>query len=324
MRIGLCAWSFTDSHRKAGREIDPHSPIGLIRLAQENNLDSIELASSSLQNYNKQELVALQNELKDLDLFLDTGGTNYADDITPLQEAIETSHRVGAKVVRTTISNLLEGDRRSLGLTGIKSYLDALVEPLKSVMHLAEDYKIDIGIENHQDFCSWELLDFCKRVGSPRLGVTMDVANALAVGETPFSFAHRILPILKHVHLKDYTIHPTESGYRFKRCALGDGVVNWEQMFSLFDKEVPNVQGCIELGASQARHISIFNSDYWSTYQPRPFEENLSALQTLHSAQRPSSEDWQTPHERGKDPSVCAEYEIEQFSQTISYLETLI
>jgi sugar phosphate isomerase/epimerase len=324
MRIGLCAWSFTGSHREAKREIDPHSPTGLIRLAREKNLASVEFASGSIKDYNNEELIALQRELKDIDLFLDTGGTNYAKDITPLREAIETSHRAGARVVRTTISNLLEGDRRSLGLTGIKSYLNALVEPIKSVMSLAEDYEIDIGIENHQDFCSWELLDFCNRVGSPRIGVTMDVANALAVGETPLSFAQRVLPILKHVHLKDYTIHPTESGYKFKRCALGDGVVNWDQMFCLFDKEVPDVQGCIELGASQARHVRILESDYWSTYEPRPLEENLSALRTLHRVQQPPTEDWRTPHERGEAPSICAEYELKQFSRTVNFLETLL
>lgn len=323
MRIGLCAWSFTGSHREAKRDIDPHSPLGLIRLAQNKNLASVEFASGSLRNYNKQEIITLQSELKSLDLFLDTGGTNYANDITPLREAIETAHRSGAKVVRTTISNILEGDRRSLGLTGIKSYLNDLVEPIKSVMPLAEKYEIDIGIENHQDFCSWELLDFCKCIGSSNIGVTMDVANALAVGETPISFAQRVSPILKHIHLKDYTIHRTDSGYRFKRCALGDGVVNWKQMLSFFDNEVPNVQGCIELGASQARHVRILESDYWATYESRPLEENLSALRTLHRAQQPLTEDWKTPHERGQDPAVCAEYEIQQFYRSVDYLETI-
>ena len=126
------------------------------------------------------------------------------------------------------------------------------------------------------------------------------------------------------MHLKDYTIHPTESGYKFKRCALGDGVVNWDQMFCLFDKEVPNVQGCIELGASQARHVRILESDYWSTYEPRPLEENLSALRTLHRVQQPPTEDWRTPHEQGEAPSICAEYELKQFYRTVNFLETLL
>ena len=69
MRIGLCAWSFTGSHREAKRDIDPHSPLGLIRLAQNKNLASVEFASGSLRNYNKQEIITLQSELKNLDLY---------------------------------------------------------------------------------------------------------------------------------------------------------------------------------------------------------------------------------------------------------------
>ena len=45
MKIGLCAWSFTGAHREANREIDPHTPEGLTRLAQDNQLASIEFAS---------------------------------------------------------------------------------------------------------------------------------------------------------------------------------------------------------------------------------------------------------------------------------------
>ena len=321
MKIGLCAWSFTGSHREAGRAIDPHSPEGLTQLARENDLASVEFAAQSLRERSDEELASFREQLAGMDLFLDTGGANYAEDISPLRDAIETAHRAGALAVRTTISNLLEGDRRSLGSQGMQDYLSALVQPFKEVMPLAEEYGIPVGIENHQDVCSWELLDLCERVGSPQLGVTMDVANALAVGETPAAFAQRVMPVLKHVHFKDYTIQPTPSGYRFKRCALGTGVVDWPQMVALFNAGAPGVQGCIELGASQARHVRILESDYWSTYAPRRQEEVLDALRTLHGVARPANEDWRTPHEREESADVRADYELDQFARSVSYIE---
>ena len=324
MKIGLCAWSFTGSHREAGRAIDPHSPEGLTQLAHENSLGSVEFAAQSLQERSDEALASFREELGDMDLFLDTGGTNYAEDISPLRDAIETAHRAGALAVRTTISRLLEGDRRALGAQGMHDYLNALVQPFKEIMPLAEEYGIPVGIENHQDVCSWELLDLCEHVGSPQLGVTMDVANALAVGETPAAFAQRVMPILKHVHFKDYTIHPTPSGYRFKRCALGTGVVDWPQMVALFDAGAPGVQGCIELGASQARHVRILENDYWSTYAPRPQEEVLDALRTLHGAARPADEDWRTPHEHEENANARTDYELDQFTRSVSFIkETL-
>ncbi len=320
MKIGLCAWSFTGSHKEAGRAIDPHTPEGLTQLAFDNDLKSVEFAAASLRQRSDEEIVHFKESLGGIDLFLDTGGANYAEDISPLREAIETAHRTGARVVRTTISRLLEGDRRAHGAAGMRDYLSALVAPFQQVMPLAEEYGIPVGIENHQDVCSWELIELCERVGSPQLGVTMDVANALAVGETPAAFAQRVMPILKHVHFKDYTIHPTDSGYRFKRCALGEGVVNWPDMVALFERGAPGVQGCIELGAAQARHVRILQNDYWSTYPVRPQEEVLNAIRILHQVARPADEDWRTPHEREESADARADYELEQFARSVHYI----
>ena len=149
----------------------------------------------------------------------------------------------------------------------------------------------------------------------------MDVGNALAVGETPIAFARRVLPVLKHVHIKDYTVHPTPAGYRLKRCAIGHGVVDWPAITALFDRDTPSIQGCIELGASQARHIRLLEEEWWSTYPVRSLAEAINAIRTLHQAAHPKEEDWRTPHECQESADVCADYELEQFARSITYLE---
>ena len=322
MKIGICTWSFTNCHKETGSPFDPYDPADLARAAAEYGLASIECAPGPFQEKTPAEIDAFKQLLadRDLDLFIDTGGKNYAEDISPLHTAIETAHHLGARAVRTTISGLLEGDRRQLGLEGWKTYLQNLVEPFKTVMPLAEECGIPVGLENHQDAGSRELIQLCEQVGSPLLGITMDVANALAVGETPEAFVRRAMPFLKHVHLKDYTIHPTPSGYRFKRCALGDGVVDWPAMVALFDAGAPNVQGCIELGATTVRHIRILETDYWATYPPHPLSETIDAIRTLHQATRPPAEDWRTPHEREEDASARAAYELDQFTRSAAYV----
>ena len=119
MKIGLCAWSFTGSHKEANREIDPHTPEGLTRLAHANNLASVEFASGSLTALSDEALAAFKESLNGLDLFLDTGGHNYAQDISPLREAIEIAHRAGARCLRTTVSNMVEGNRMDRGDAGM-------------------------------------------------------------------------------------------------------------------------------------------------------------------------------------------------------------
>ncbi len=322
MRIGLCAWSFTDSHREAGLSPDPHSAEGLAQLALRWGLHSIECSPQFFAGQSPAQLKDFSASLADqgLGLVLDTGGHDYSRDISPLRQTLELAARLGVRVVRTTISNVVEGDRRSFGLEGWKAYLERLIGPFRQQMMLAADHGIWVGIENHQDLCSWELRWLCEQVDSTHLGVTMDCGNALSVGETPLAFAARVMPFLKHVHLKDYTVHPTPSGYRLKRCAMGAGVVDWPALIGAFDAGAPQVQGCIELGASVARHIRILEEDYWATFPPRPLAEAVNALRTLHQAASPAEEDWRTPHERGESAQVRAEYEIAQLESSVAYL----
>lgn len=323
MKIGLCAWSFTGAHREAGRALDPHTPEGLTRLAKDAGLHSVEFAAQWLGDCSPEQRAVFAETRAGLNLFLDTGGDDYAADIAPLRQAIETAHQTGARAVRTTVSRLVEGNRTEYGAEGMRAYIEALVQPFKEVMPLAEEYGIPVGIENHQDLCSWELLSLCEKVGSPQLGVTMDVGNALAVGEHPRSFAERVLPILKHIHLKDYAVHPTPSGYRLKRCAIGDGVVNWPEIIALFDRTVPQVEGCIELGASVARHIRLLEEAWWATFPERPLDEAIHAIRTLHQA-ADAPDDWQTPHERGASAAVRVAYELEQFEQSVAYVKEFL
>ncbi len=325
MKIGVCAWSFTGAHAETGSEFDPHTSDGLADLATHHGLASIEGASGWWDVDDEAEIGRFRQRLstEQLGVFVDTGGHDYATNIEPLRQAIDVAVAVGSSVVRTTISRLLEGDRRSLGADGWRAHLQGLVEPLKSVMDVAETANIDVGIENHQDLCSHELMWLCEQVGSDRLGVTMDVGNAYAVGETPIDFARRILPRLKHVHLKDYTVHGNETGFRLKRCALGDGIVDWPAMIALFDAETPHVQGCIELGATQARHIQLFEPDWWSTYPERPFvPDAICAMADLYRADQRGA-DWRTPHECEADAATRAQYEMQQFEQSVSYLQTI-
>ena len=322
MKIGLCAWSFTGSHREAGLEPDPHTAEGLADLARRWGLHSIECSPSFFADRSPEQLREFTASLagQGLDLMLDTGGHDYARDISPLRQTLELAARMGVRVVRTTISNVVEGDRRPFGLTGWRDYLESLIGPFRQQMSLAADHGISVGIENHQDLCSWELCWLCEQVDSNRLGVIMDCGNALSVGETPLAFADRVMPYLKHVHLKDYTVHPTPSGYRLKRCAMGAGVVDWPSLIAAFDAGAPQVQGCIELGASVARHIRILEEDYWSTFAPRPLPETINALRMLHQAARPPEEDWRTPHERGESAETRAAYEMAQLEASVAFL----
>lgn len=325
MKFGLCAWSFSSACGEAGTDINPLTPAGLVATATTRGLEAVELASRWFDDFSRADLTEFASEVsrKGLSVIVDTGGEAPGEVGSAVQAALGTAEVLGASVVRTTISRCLEGDRGRYGYEGWKEHLRSLVAPLKEAAARAGEVGIAVGVENHQDICSRELLWLCEQVGSAYFGVVMDCGNALAVGEHPAAFAERVMPFLKHVHLKDYKAYPSPSGWRLVRCPLGDGVVDFPDLLPRFEVGAPGTIGCVELGAPAARHVKLLKEEWWLTFDPRPWQESLAAIRELHAGQQPATADWRTPHERGAPAATVAAYEIDQLDASVTYLRKL-
>jgi sugar phosphate isomerase/epimerase len=241
----------------------------------------------------------------------------------PLEALIPLARAIGARTLRLTISRILEGDRRAVGLAGWEEMRLAAARRLREARPVAEAHCVAMAIENHQDADSDDLVWLCEYVGGEFIGVNLDTGNSLAVGEGPVEFAERIAPFLKNVHLKEYRMHRTPPGYRLVRCAVGDGVVDFPALFRLFAAAAPEATCSIELGATQARHIRLLEDDYWAPFPPRPISRLLPALRLLQRFGIPETEEWRTPHEQGVPDAERADYERSEFERSVAYLADL-
>jgi 3-oxoisoapionate decarboxylase len=323
MNIGICTHSFRSLCRpEAAASVSlpcPGTFEGLIDLAARYDLSIAEAPLRA--DLSSEEAARLRGRAEAVGVRLvpDSGRAVEA----PLEALIPLAAALGSRSLRLTLSGILEGDRRAMGQAGWEELCAASARRLREVRPLAEAHGVALAIENHQDADSDDLLRLCDTVGGDHVGVTLDTGNPLAVGEGPVEFAERIAPVLKNVHLKDYRMHRTASGYRLVRCALGDGVVDFPALFRLFAAAAPNATCSIELGATQARHIRVFEDSFWEHYSPRPISHFLPALRLMQSQALPESEEWRTPHERdAPDAERCA-YERDEFERSVAYLRTL-
>ncbi len=122
-----------------------------------------------------------------------------------------------------------------------------------------------------------DLLMLCE-AGGNHVGITFDVANPLAVEEEPMQFARKIGPWIRNVHLKDYWVYATPSGYRLVRSPLGQGIVPFPELLPFIRSVAPDTLHQIELAALYARHIRLFEDDWWHEYPARDVREVLPAL----------------------------------------------
>jgi len=321
--IGLAAYSFgylcgfagAGTPRACPTPLDAH---GLIDLASTHGLDGVEFPLALLWGgagdatvRRVRDAAASPGRFVVVD-----GGVVDEDDLRTL---LRVAVALGAKTVRAIISTILCGDRRAVRGSW-DAYIAGTVRRLRAVAGLASDYGVSIALENHQDVTSDELVALLAEVGSPWVGATLDTANPLAIGEDPLRFAQRILPYLKHVHLKDYHLYRTPRGYRLVRCAVGSGVVDIAGLLALFARRAPAATVAIEMGALEARHIRLLEDDYWACYAPRPIADALPVLRLREERSRPDGEDWRTPWERDEDGESLAAFEREQFERSVAYL----
>jgi sugar phosphate isomerase/epimerase len=288
-------------------------------LAADAGLCGVEFPVSLVTHRSPEGYAHLREELHRRELEPVVDGSGVLDPALP--EWVRIAHGVGSRTLRVVLSGILCGDRSPMAGKW-EEHLARSADALRRVEPLARELGVCIAVENHQDATSDDLVRLCEAVDSPFVGVNLDAANPLAVGEDPLVFAERVAPFLKNVHLKDYLMFPTESGYRLVRCALGDGVLEWLPLLTLLDTKAPDATRNIELGAMQDRHIRLLEPEWWEHYPPRDVRTILTPLRLLATKGQPRDAEYRVPWERGAFAEQEA-YERDQFERSVRYLASL-
>lgn len=321
LRIGLNPYGLTYTLGLQGAgtpRANPH-PIGLsgyLDLAEELDARAIELDFGMARALDAEDIAALRDRLG-------------AQDITPVisaglatvEDAIAFAPRVGASVVRVGLTPVLCGDRAELG-AGWPEMVSNVRRSLATAAPVAVQHGLSLAIEDHQDFTSAELIELCEMCG-PGVGICLDTANALSVGEEPAAFASAVAPWLRHVHLKDYWVQWTDEGYRLIRCPVGDGVIPFGTIVPILTAHQPELTACIEIGALYARHIRLLTPKWWQGYPERPARELAAALGAARVGRLPESAEWRTPWELEADAQTLIDYEIGQVRKSAANLRAL-
>jgi sugar phosphate isomerase/epimerase len=246
-------------------------------------------------------------------------GVIVENDAAHFIEYLHTAKRLGAAVVRATLSNVLCGDRRTCP-GGWPARLEAVAARLREVLPVAEELGVAVAVENHQDATTDDLLRLADMVGNrPAYGITLDTGNPLAMAEDPVEAAGRLAHLIRHVHLKDYTIHFAPEGYRLVRCAAGDGVIDFAAILAIVRANGHNVIPGIEIAAQATRTIPFLDCHWWSTYPRRDAEELVGPLQILWSKGRPENEPYSSAWERGGGREEVLPEEWAMVKRSVAY-----
>jgi sugar phosphate isomerase/epimerase len=309
----------------ATRDGKPHpsplTPVGMMDEAVKFGLAGVEFPLKSM---DAAYIDSLRDALVSRGLSIVTDYMVLVDgDCEQLRDFLKASARLGAKVARAIMSTILCGDRRALA-GGWDARLQAVATRLREVLPLAQDLGLSLALENHQDATTEDFLRLYEMSGqSPAFGVTLDTGNPLSVGQEPVAAARKLAPLIRHLHLKDYTIHFAPEGYRLARCAAGKGVIDFPAILDIVNDNGHTVTPGIEIAAQPTRTVPLLDPGWWECYPRRDAHELAAALQILWAKGRPAHEPYSSAWERAESSDVVAAEEWKLVRESVEYFRAL-
>jgi len=225
------------------------------------------------------------------------------------------------KFIRVKISNFYGGNRFKEEM--YSRNIEDFKNELRKSVGVLDRYKIRVLIENHQDVTLYDIFEIVDEFGQDRIGVNWDTGNSFPSGETVESFLKKSIHLIGNVHLKDYKIQLSDDGYIMHRCALGDGVVDFDYLITELCKYNPLTPFTIELGAMNGREAMINNELYWQFTKGIDLEQRERLTGFIHSRaenSRPISTLW----EQKSSPNLILKAELAEVIQSITFIQKIL
>lgn len=183
-----------------------------------------------------------------------SGHTNLMDGarIADFVDNIELAHFFGAPVIVTSVGEAHIKDMASGGDELVASHI-------ASFLPLLEDYGMSLVLETHGEHgTATRLRKITSLVGSPRVGICYDTANAIFYGDVKgCEDVEANADAIGYIHIKDKAGERTEWNFP----ALGEGYVDFPALLSTLDAKGNTAPLSIEIEFTSAGPANLEEVD---------------------------------------------------------------
>lgn len=234
MRIGVDSYSY---HRLLGElrsgESDPGERLGdggraVLAEVQPLGVDVVALETCYLTASDLADLGSLVAAAAPMELCLSWGAPNglcfgaRPEALPDLLGWIDAAAAAGVALLRIVVAG------PSLrGVEPVAVQIERTLEPLALAARRAGEHGLQLAVENHGDLTAAELEQLLDATGRPELGVCLDTANLLRLGDDVLAGTRRLAARTLIVHLKDIEAPTATTDPVAGPCsvAFGTGVI---------------------------------------------------------------------------------------------------
>ena len=194
MKLGIGTYSYMWAIGFEGaRPRRPLTAVGLLEKARQLGVHLVQVGPNlPLDDMGHADLDAFVGQAREWGIELELGTRGIETE--HLTRQVQSARRIGATLLRT----IPEVDGGTPARAAIPAYLNA-------IRPLLEGQGIRLGLENGK-IAAEELRWVLDAVGSPQVGVVLDTANSLAVGEGWRQVARTLAPYTNCLHVKDFAV----------------------------------------------------------------------------------------------------------------------
>jgi 3-oxoisoapionate decarboxylase len=237
MKLGIGTYTFMWSIGFEGaRPPEPMTPRGLAEKAAELGVRLVQFGPNL--TFTLEDLAPA----RDLGLEIEIGAASL--DIAP---AIALTRAAGGCFLRTVLQedavNVPPPSRIEAGLRALLPALD--------------DLQVDLGLENSVVPAA-TLRAILESIGSPRLGITLDTANSLAIGESWRHVLAELAPYTFCLHLKDFKVRREwhRMGFRIEGAPATQGDVDVPYLLNVLNQAGNCRSAVVELWPPEQRTLA--------------------------------------------------------------------
>jgi len=293
MKVGLDAFTI--------REITT-DPIKQLEFARDNGFDGVQFDEASYLGTDPARLDEINSFAKEHGLYTAVS----VDVVNPLFHKISVDANVKMiedEIIAYAGAGWHELRTRTGGLDERgPEHRQAALDVMKLLKPVLLDNGSRINFENHGDCTTFEILQMIEEIGPEVMGINLDTANTMALGEDPILAAKRTAPYVHSTHAKDGILYFTQNGMTRQGKPAGQGIIDWDELLPILSEYTPDLILSIE-DHKWLFEVQIYNEAWVQDFPDlNPYELGQLVKKTYECTQKIFKGEMPDPDEYEKIP----------------------